>query len=185
MTTNRAIRRSMCSLAAAGALLLGACGDDDSAGPDAGVTVEDLEDLESRVGVLEDRIAGFEDDADFGADDDASDQNDLLGQTVTVSAEVTRVVDDHSFVLSGEGPDLPEFEDFGANIGEGVLVVSTDAPAVSAGDVVQVVGEVRQFTLTGFENDLGIDLDDDLYIRFQQQVALLADQVTLDVPIED
>lgn len=159
------------ALVLAGPLLLGACGDD-SAGPDAGVTIGDLEELERRVGVLGDRVGTLEENEGAAAGED---QPELVGQTVTVSGEVTRTVDTRGFVLSGEnGGDL---EPFGPEIGEGILVVSADDPGVTEGDVVQVVGTVQQFAITDFEDELGIDLDNDPYGEFEGQVTLMAQSI--------
>ena len=159
------------ALVVAGPLLLAACGQD-SAGPDAGVTAGDLEELESRVGVLEDRVGTLEEEEDPAVGDQ---EPELVGQTVTVSGEVTRAVDTRGFVLSSEnGEDL---EPFGPEIGEGILVVSASDPGVTEGDVVQVVGTVQQFGMADFEDELGIDLDDDLYGEFEGQIALMAQSV--------
>lgn len=159
------------ALVLAGPLLLGACGDD-SAGPDAGVTTGDLEEVERRVGVLEDRVGALEENEGAGVGEDPP---ELVGQTVTVSGEVTRTVDTRGFVLSGENGE--NFEQFGPEIGEGILVVSASDPGVTEGDVVQVVGTVQQFMMSDFEDELGIDLDDDLYGEFEGQIALMADSI--------
>lgn len=165
------------ALLVAAPLLLVAC-ENDSAGPDAGVTVSDLEELQGRVDVLEEEIATLE-----GEDGAAGEEEpELVGQTVTVSGEVTRTVDANGFVISGaEGEGL---ETLGPEIGEGILVVSANDPGVSEGDVVQVVGTVQQFVVSDFEEDLGTELDDDLYADFEDQVALMARSIDTTVPAE-
>lgn len=171
-TSPRWIRLAV--LLVVGAFVLGACGDDDSAGPDAGVTVDDLEQLETRIGALEDQVAALEEEGGATADDGATDDAELIGQTVTVSGEVTRAVDANGFVMTGEDEDLSAL---GPDIGDGILVVSADDPGVSEGDVVQVVGTVREFTISEFEADLETDLDDDLYGDFEGDVALAANSI--------
>ena len=169
-------------LVAASALLLGACAQDDSAGPDAGVTVSDLEELDRRITALEDRVGAAEEQGDAAVDGGATEDEELIGQTVTVSGEVTKTIDVNGFVMSSDDEDL---ETVGPQIGEGILVVSASDPGVSQGDVVQVVGTVREFVIADFEEELGIDLDDDLYREFEDQVALTANSVDTNVPAED
>ncbi|HEV2071758.1 MAG TPA: hypothetical protein VGR26_18390 [Acidimicrobiales bacterium] len=169
-------------LLVAGALLIGACAQDDSAGPDAGVTVSDLEDLERRITALEDRVGAAEEQGDAAVDGGAIEDEELIGQTVTVSGEVTRTVDVNGFVMSSDDEDLAALD---SQIGDGILVVSASDPGVSQGDVVQVVGTVREFVIADFESELGIDLDDNLYLEFEDQVALTARSIDTNVPAED
>lgn len=155
-----------------GVLLVRACAED-SAGRDAGVSFSDVEELESRIGVLEDRLGELEEGNGAGAgDSEVAESDELIGQTVTVSAEVTRRIDAMGFVISGEEDE--DLAPLGPETGEGILVVSAKDPGVTVGDVVQVVRTVREFVISDFEQDLGIELDDNLYGEFEDQLALAA-----------
>lgn len=189
--------RAGLALPISGALLLGACSEDDSAGPDAGVTVSDLEDMETRlgevegrVGVLEEDVAGFgEAEVGVGEDEEEAlgeeeqEQPDLVGQTVTVSGEVTSVIAPTGFTISGEEDE--ELGELGEQNTSGVLVVGAQEFGITEGDVVQVVGEVALFRVVDFETELGIDLDDELFEDFEGQPALIAASVDMTVPEED
>lgn len=190
---SRFLRAGM-ALPISAALLLGACSDDDSAGPDAGVTVSDLEDMETRLGEMENRVGVLEEDmaafgdAEVGVGEDEEgalgeeeqEQPDLVGQTVTVSGEVTSVIAPTGFTISGEQD--AELADPNTS---GVLVVSAQEFGVTEGDVVQIVGEVALFRIADIESDLGIDLDDELFEEFEGQPALIASSVDMTVPEED
>ncbi len=163
-----------------------ACSDDDSAGPDVGVTVEDLQELEGRVGALESDFGVFEQDlasmGEAGVENELGEET-LLGQTVTVSGAVTTILDQSSFVMSGDESDPVEFAPLVST--DGVLIVSPDTSALVEGEVVQVVGEVAQFEILTFEEGLGVDLDDELYASWEGQVALIAQSMNSTVPAED
>lgn len=188
--------RAGLALPISAALLLGACSEDDSAGPDAGVTVSDLEDMETRLGEMEDRVGVLEEDlaafgdADVGVGEDEEEalgeeepeQPDLVGQTVTVSGEVTSVIAPTGFTISGEEDE--EFDELAEPNTSGVLVVSAQEFGVTEGDVVQIVGEVALFSVVDVEAELGIALDDELFEEFEGQPALIADSVDMTVPEE-
>lgn len=160
--------------AAALALGLGACGT--TAGDEDGTSVEDVNEAEQEV----------EAEADAGAGDYAYDgvydntyleqQDDLIGQEVTLSASVNEVLDDTSFTIAGDGSDVDPLLVVGA--------ASDTASMVQADQEVDVSGTVEQaFVLTEVESDLGVDLDDELYAEWEGQTYLSADSV--DVGVEE
>ncbi|WP_199430532.1 hypothetical protein [Qaidamihabitans albus] len=121
-----------------------ACGGDDgTAGPETGADVEDI---------TED---------DYFADDQ------YVGEEVTVSANVTEVIDPQSFVLAGE--------DYGD---DSLLVLSgKDARKVQEGDVVKVTGTVREFDYENYRADYALGAAD-LYTPYDTEEFLVADSVT-------
>lgn len=143
-------------IALAAALTLTGC--NDSAGPEQGTSVDDVED----------------------ADPDENDRPgpDLLGQSVTVSGEIDEVAGDSAFWLGD-----------GSWFGEGAPVVSAtgdftefdieDTEALAEDDtVVQVTGTVEEFVLADFEEDQGIDLDDDAFEELEGEAVIVADDVS-------
>lgn len=172
-------RRLTRGLVAAGgatvlALGLGACGD--TAGDEDGTSVEDVQEAETEVEAeagAEEGALGYE-----GPYDDAftEQQPDLVGQQVTVSAAVDAVLDETSFTLAGDGSGV-----------EPLLVVGADpqaASTVQADQEVDVTGTVEQaFVLTEVEEDLGVDLEDELYTEWEGQAYLAASAV--DVGVEE
>lgn len=164
---------------------LAACSDD-SAGPEAGgVTAEDLQQLEEdfagldeRVGALEDGV-GVDAAVDPVAEDDTdalfTDGESLVGQEVTVSAEVSEMVTTtdvgSAFRIAGES-------------GDPIAVVSASPVAeMDANDVVQVTGTVVQVQRDSFEQDFGIGADElfeDAEAWFAEEegsVAISADSI--------
>lgn len=180
------------------ALGLSACGD--TAGPEAGADVgelqadiqafeEDIGALEDRVGALEEEISaaeaadveaepGDDAEADVGEEpieDPLVDVQSYVGEQVTVSSEVQSVLSTHAFTLSG--PQGPLLVTSASGMGDNE-VIEQDA-------VVQVGGTVReQFSVTEFENEFGVELDDELYADFEEQTYIVADSVT-EAPPED
>jgi hypothetical protein len=82
------------------------------------------------------------------------------GRTVTVSGEVDNIVSPHAFTIGGE--------DFGAEalivskqpLGE--LVEGQQETNAWVNGIVQVIGQVRPFNLSLYEQELGVDLRDEL-----------------------
>lgn len=113
---------------------------------------------------------------EFGEDfdglyDDAEGQNvivadsvdTLTGEDITVAGEVSEVVSDVAFRLAGVGWD--------------VLILDSAMGAAEEGEAVQVMGTVRRFELLTIEEELGTDLDDELYVDFEDQLVLVADSI--------
>lgn len=133
--TRRLLPSVLALVLAAGAA---ACGraDDESAGPERGpADVEDVTD----------------------GDEPITEPDRFVGQTVTVSGEVSDLLGPSSFEIAGE--------DAG---GEGLLVVgAAQAPTLDADAVVKVTGTVRDgFDVAEAERDLGLTLDDERFSSF-------------------
>jgi len=170
------VRRAVASAVLALVAKLGstACGDADSAGPDEGTTLEDLneEGAEDR-GDLDplDDDASEEDIASAPNEDDSTaffdDREGFLGEPVTVSAEIVEVLSPRAFVI-GRGD-------------QATLVTRPDAEGVTLlpGYVAQVTGHVGTFVLTDVESQLDQDLDDEVFDLFQDGPYIAAVDVNL------
>ncbi|MCZ2815304.1 hypothetical protein [Modestobacter sp. VKM Ac-2984] len=160
---------------------LAACGDD-TAGPEEGVSVGDIqEDDGVEEGMEEDGIdAGAE--AGLGYDglyDSAfyEERTGYVGQEVTVSATVNEVFGPNSFTIAGTEETSVE----------PLLIVGAEmAGALEEGEVVQVTGTVQEaFEEVAVEEELGLDLTDDAYGDFENAEYIVADSVDTTVPTED
>jgi hypothetical protein len=93
------------------------------------------------------------------------------GQPVTVSGGVSDTVDQRSFTLSSGGLLDPNE----------ILVVRTSEQAqdvaVAEGDGIRISGELRLFELAEVESGFRLDLDNELYDRYQTDPVILADFV--------
>lgn len=119
-----------------GAAVLGACATQETAGPESGVTVEDIQEPQNFY------------------------EGEYLGQQVTVSAEVTDVLDAGSFELAGQ------------EYGEDSLLVQTAAPTeVLPGQVVRVVGTVGQYHRFA-ENEGVPPVQYDMYEEYETEAYL-------------
>lgn len=186
MLRGRGLRGAAASVAAVAALSgLAACSE--SAGPEAGVTTEELQSIEEDLGALEERVTGLEgsmEEMDMAADDTVGDSDvfdyesfyadadSLIGETVTVSAAVSEVwtEDGAAFTIGGDS-------------GEPIPVISTNPPAdLALEDVVQVTGTVKVIQQDTFEDEFGVtdDIFDDPTTFFEDwdgEVALAATSV--------
>lgn len=131
-------------VAAALALGLSACGD--SAGPERGTSLEELQSGGAPA------AAGGADEGDVAQapDDDTErflpDQASHLGQRVTVSGRIVEILEPHAFVI-GEG-DLA------------TLVTRPEAGLVpQPGTVAQVTGVVGRFAVVDVEERMGADFE--------------------------
>lgn len=110
--------------------------------------------------------------------EDEGDAAELVGQTLRVSGEVTEALSLNAFELNGEhfgfGEPVPD---------EGTLVVSANEVEVEEGGRAQVTGEVVSFVVADIEEELGIDLDDELFADFEDQFAIVATNIEF-VPAE-
>lgn len=186
MTTLRnAARTRLAAGAAITALAFGVTACDDSAGPEAGaVTTDDLQDLTDQIGALEERVGALEDqfaaggEPGLGEGEDMAgggDQQDIIGQEVTISAEVTELIT--------SGDQGTAFR-IGGEPGPSVAVLSGSmSQQVQANDVVQISGTVQLINRDTFEQDFGVaegDLFDDadgFFDEFEGQPAIAADSV--------
>lgn len=148
-------------MAVALATSLSACSDD-SAGPETGADVEDVAEDENAV---EDEPLDEEPAAE-GANDS------LLGQTVTVSAEIEEVVTPGAIRI-GEQDLLvlsagPTFADMGFEVSEGL--VDDDV-------IVQATGTVAQLVFPDIEDEFGFDWDDEALAEFEGENVLVSSQI--------
>ena len=161
------------------ALALSAC-TQDTAGPEVGADVEDLQNelavleedftaLEERVGVLEEGDVAEPAVEEPLEEDALADPDAFVGEQVTVSAEVEEILSTSAFTLDGAlGP---------------LLVVqatgSGDNEIIEQGAPVQVAGTVREnFVVTEFEEEFGVELEDELFADFESQTYIVADGVS-------
>lgn len=98
---------------------------------------------------------------------------DLIGQTVSLRAEVRKTVDDTSFLLEDD-------QLFG---GEDVLVINASGEpfVLTEGDDtdVQVTGEVQQLVTVDFEREYGLDLDPTIYADYEDRPVVVAQSIAL------
>jgi predicted extracellular nuclease len=152
-----------------------ACDDDDGAARDTEpeeVSVAELESIEEGLAAGDQRISEIADDLED--DDEGFEEPDLLGEAVSVTGEVTTVLDGNGFVLDGDEGAQPG--DFAATVTAGILVVSSEPSTVAVGDEVRVVGVVERFDHTS--SATGAELDPAVYRDFDGEIALLATSVT-------
>ena len=160
-------------VALAAAIGLAGCGDD-SAGPEQGVDVEDVAEAEPDE-AAEDEELGADEEL---AEDEIAAGGDLIGQTVTVSGEITETIDPAGFWLGAGGglfeegaPVISTTGDFSAwDISDAEQLVDSDT-------VVQVTGTVAEFVVVDFEEEYGIDLDDELYEDLEGEAVIVAEDV--------
>lgn len=157
-------RRAAVALFAAAGLAAGLSGCSDSAGPNQGTT---LEELQAEGGIVE----GLDEDEIAAAQDDDTelylpDQASYLGREVTVSGRIVQVFSPQVFVI-GEG-DLA------------TLVTRVDtALGLEPGITAQVTGTVAPFVLVDVEEDLDADLVDTDYRELESAPYIRADDVDL------
>lgn len=138
--------------------------------PNTGTTVEDITDA-SDDDVLDDI---------FDAREVYENVNPYLGQTVTVSGEISEIYGTNAFTIGDDlwGEDLlvvaPSNATFSGTTAAGADVglfgdLGTDY-------VVQVTGTVRQYMLAEVENDYGLDLVPDLEVEMEEQEPMIVAQ---------
>ncbi|MDP8971227.1 MAG: hypothetical protein M3N52_12190 [Actinomycetota bacterium] len=105
-------------------------------------------------------------------------------QDATARETEETVADDEGLVDDVDFYDYDYYTDFDEEFGddrfaeEGVLVLDVKETSVASGDAVQVTGTVRQFEQRQLEDIFGIELQDDLYDPFEEQLVIVADRVT-------
>lgn len=97
--------------------------------------------------------------------------DEYIGQMVTIRSEVASELDELGFILQGE-----EFLLLNAGA-EPVMLPGEDVP-------VQATGMVREFILADIESEYGIDLDDELYVDYENKPAIVAESLALAPTIE-
>lgn len=104
--------------------------------------------------------------------------DEYIGQMVTVRGGVEEELDESGFVLQAD-------EFFG---GEEFLLLNAGAePVVRPSDdiAVQGTGTIREFIIADIESEYGIDLDDELYVDYENLPAMVAESVALAPSIEE
>ncbi|MBE9128290.1 MULTISPECIES: hypothetical protein [unclassified Coleofasciculus] len=111
------------------------------------------------------------------AEDVAEETDDLLGQEVTVRSEVVEKVGPAAFTISDE-----EFLS-----GESILVLNASGePSVLPEDTeLQVTGKVAKFVVADIERDYDLDLDEELYVEYEDKPALIAQSIALAPEVEE
>jgi hypothetical protein len=108
-------------------------------------------------------------------EDVAENIEELTGQEITVRSEVEQVVGDSGFLIESD-------------TGEAILVVNTTGAAFTlpSGDMpIQATGEAAQFVIADIERDYGLDLEDELYVDYENQPAIIANSLALAPRAED
>lgn len=97
----------------------------------------------------------------------------LIGETISIRAEVEETVGETSFLLEDD-------QLFG---GEDILVInaSSEPFVLAEGDEteVQVTGEVQQLVIAEFETEYGFDLDPTLYADYEDRPVVVAQSIAL------
>lgn len=104
-------------------------------------------------------------------EDITEDTEQLIGQTVTIRSEVEEV-GDVGFVFEAD-------ELFG---GEPILVLNASGEPflLPPEDIeVQATGEVTQFIIADVESEYGLDLDEDIYVEYEDRPAIIAQSLAL------
>jgi len=100
------------------------------------------------------------------------DVEDYLGETVSVRGEAEAAVGESAFLLQDDqlfgGEEVIVFNASGEP-----FLLPDDEPTES----VQVTGEVRELVLVEFEDEFGIDLEDDLYADYEDRPAIVAQSI--------
>ncbi|WP_432484664.1 hypothetical protein [Kineococcus esterisolvens] len=155
------------------ALSLTACGD--TAGEEEGTTVEDVQDADddTQEGAQEDATTPYDGAYDGTFYDDV---DTYVGQEVTVSAEIDRVVSPQAFVIAGTAD---------TTVDPMLVVGASEVPGLTEGAVVEVTGTVNEaFDLPQVEEDTGVNLQDDLFNDYDAEPYITATSVTV-VDAED
>ena len=116
-------------------------------------------------------IAQDEGETNVTTEDLTENTDQLIGQTVTVRSDVEEEVGEVGFILEAD-------ELFG---GEPILVLNASGtPFLLPQDTpVQVTGEVTQFVLADVERDYDLDLEEDLYVDYEERPAIIAESLAL------
>ena len=117
--------------------------------------------------------------AAVGPADIVEDPQRYYGRTTTVGGAVGQVVEPRAFVMVEEqtAQDGPPS---GVELAkEGLLVVRTGGPAPDVAELehVRATGTLQEFDVTAFEQQQGVELDDNLYEGYQGEPVLVAAEV--------
>lgn len=168
-------RTAAVALLAIAGLGLGGCGQEET-GPE----VEDIEEGEilesSPPAEADETVAPVAPYRGAYNQEFYDDQEIYEGQEVTLSAEVEGIVSPNALVISD--PNNVDLEPL-------LVVHDLDAPDLEEGQVVEVVGTVQtSFDPVTAEENLGVDLEDEMFTDYEGEPYLQASEVTTDVPQE-
>lgn len=143
-----------------------------TSGPEEGTTAEEVAEGGDEAAVAEGTGALAYD----GVYDSAfvEDYDSLVGEEVTVSAEVNTIISPNALTIAGTDDTTVE----------PLLVMHNqgDLPDVQEGLTIGVTGTVKEaFDVVTVEEDLGIDLDDDLYADWEGERYIQANSVDASV----
>ncbi|GAA1757167.1 hypothetical protein [Kocuria aegyptia] len=87
-----------------------------------------------------------------------------VGQQVTISGQVSRTLSPETFAIAGPADPM-------------LIVEEREIPAVTDGESVEITGMMQEsFSVVEVEEQLGIDLEDELYADFQGENYVMATQ---------
>lgn len=100
---------------------------------------------------------------------------ELAGQQITVRSQVQQAVGNSGFVMESDG-------------GEPILVINTTNAPFTLPEremPVQATGEAAQFVIADIEEKYGLDLENELYVDYENQPAIIAKSLALAPNPED
>lgn len=151
--TKQAWMKKAAALAIAPAAIFSVAACSDTAGSEEGASVEDVNEAAEEEVVEDDAAEGPYDgpyDAGF-----YEDRESYVGEEVTLSADVNEVIDPTAFTIAGTDD---------TTVDELLVVHPENLSEVSPDLTVAVTGTVMEgFDLVTVEDELGVDLDDELY----------------------
>ena len=124
------------------------------------------------------RLEAQETDENVTIEEVSEGEDVAVGEEVTVRGEVTEVEPGRSFVMQEEG----------FFSGDEVLVINVSDKTITEGVdelPLQVTGEVATLVLADVEREYGLDLDPELYVDYESQPVILAENMVLSPEIED
>ena len=155
------VRTGLAAVAAVSALGLSACGGTEplEEGVDAADVTED-DGLDAREGGP---LAGVDNPAFF------EDLESYVGDEVEITAEVTEVISPTAFTIAGAGD---------TSVSSLLVVGAEEFTALEPDATVEVTGTVREaFAVADVEEELGIELEDELFADWDQENYLVAEDV--------
>jgi limonene-1,2-epoxide hydrolase len=130
------------------------------------LTPSEVAGVEPTPGLAQEPVANPAQELDVVLDDPAA----FYGQTVTVEGNVFELMNERLFRISDFDLIDPD---------ELLILHSTDGDLSLQQDArVQITGMVQPFILTDIESQFGFDLDDALFVGFENQPVLIAESVT-------
>ena len=94
---------------------------------------------------------------------------DFIGKTITVNGEVEELIGSKAFLIEGET----------LFIDPAVLIVSAKKARLIEDSHVRVTGKVTKFILADIERNLSLDLEDNLFKKYEGESVIIASDVTL------